>query len=62
MPMIDVHFDLAPERFAMEVHRRAAVSAHAHHSARFDELLDAALAIEHFAIGASEVAERSTSS
>ncbi len=56
-PQVDVHLGLAPQRFGVEVHRRARVGAHAEHGARAGELRDALVAEDHLAVGAAEVAE-----
>ena len=53
-----MHFDLAPQRLAVKVHRRTTVGPHAHHGARFDELLDAAFPEQHLAVGPLKVSKR----
>src|SRR5262245_18672480 len=54
---VDVYFDLAPKRLAMEVHRRTGIGTHSHHRAGLNELLHTAIAEQHFPIGALEISE-----
>src|SRR4051812_5081933 len=54
---VDVDLDFAPQRLAVEIHRRARVGAHPDDRTGLDELLHAALAEQHFAIGPLKIAE-----